>query len=173
MMSPKEAMLTKEMLEHKFYYNIEKGTLRWKNPTSNRARKDVDAGWIDTEGYRKVTINNTTFRVHRILFYLANGRWPLEIDHLNGDKSDNRSCNIVESTRSENNRNRAIQSNNTSGVTGVRWVESKKAWRGEFTCKDFRTSKIFSDFSDCVEWRQGIMNTIGFGPNHGRTPCNT
>lgn len=49
-------------------------------------------------------------------------------DHKNTHKNDNRKENLRDATRSQNNMNRGIQSNNTSGVTGVQWDKKQQKW---------------------------------------------
>jgi len=57
------------------------------------------------------------------------------VDHVNGDKLDNRKSNLRLCTHSENLSNRGIQSNNTSGYKGVTWHKSRNKWRA-FIIKD-------------------------------------
>ena len=49
-------------------------------------------------------------------------------DHKNNNKHDNRKENLRDATRSQNNMNRGVQSNSTSGVTGVRWDKRQQKW---------------------------------------------
>jgi HNH endonuclease len=66
--------------------------------------------------------------VHRVVFALFYGYFPKEVDHINGIPSDNRPSNLREVTRSQNNMNKRMQSNNTSGYRGVYWVGPKCLW---------------------------------------------
>jgi len=52
-----------------------------------------------------------------------------EVDHVNGDKLDNRRANLRLCTRAENQHNRIAQANNTSGFKGVHWCSGKSKWR--------------------------------------------
>lgn len=49
-------------------------------------------------------------------------------DHKNANKRDNRKENLRDATHSQNNMNRGVQSNNTSGITGVRWDKRQQKW---------------------------------------------
>jgi len=58
------------------------------------------------------------------------GSWPKdEIDHRDGNASNNRFNNLREATRRENGQNRCTPSNNTSGFKGVCWHQKEKKWR--------------------------------------------
>jgi len=62
-------------------------------------------------------------RVNKIIFCLHNGRWAkkgYKIDHINGKKTDNRPCNLRESTNSQNASNRSLSESNKLGAKGVR-----------------------------------------------------
>lgn len=50
------------------------------------------------------------------------------VDHINGDTTDNRKHNLRVRTQSENNMNKAIQCNNTSGIVGVSWNKDTQMW---------------------------------------------
>lgn len=51
-----------------------------------------------------------------------------ELDHKNRNKLDNRKSNLHLTDRVGNCRNRGVMSHNTSGVSGVHWLESKRRW---------------------------------------------
>lgn len=57
------------------------------------------------------------------------GEWPSEIDHVNRDQRDNRSCNLRRSTRQQNNFNRSKFSTNKSGEKGVLFDRANNRWQ--------------------------------------------
>jgi hypothetical protein len=64
---------------------------------------------------------------------MVHGEWPKHyIDHINGERSDNRLCNLREATNSQNqqNKKRAMK-NSKSGVLGVFWDKERSAFRAE------------------------------------------
>lgn len=63
--------------------------------------------------------------MHREVMKAAKGT---ELDHKNRDKLDNRKKNLRFTDRISNCRNRGVMSHNTSGISGVHWLESKKRW---------------------------------------------
>lgn len=60
------------------------------------------------------------------------------VDHINKDKTDNRKQNLRFCERSENNMNRTLFSNNTSGVTGVYYDKKREKWVANIVCNHRR-----------------------------------
>jgi hypothetical protein len=61
-------------------------------------------------------------KINKIIFCLHNGRWAkkgYKVDHINRISTDNRPCNLRESTNSQNASNRSLQKNNKSGAKGI------------------------------------------------------
>jgi hypothetical protein len=85
-------------------------------------KQGTEAGTIDKDGYRLITINKQIYRAHRLAWFLSNGSWPVGvIDHINGNRLDNRIGNLRDVHPSVNQENRRTpQKNNTSGFLGVR-----------------------------------------------------
>jgi HNH endonuclease/AP2 domain len=64
-------------------------------------------------------------RMHRVV---VNAPAGYDVDHINGNKLDNRKENLRIATRSQNNYNKGLQSNSTSGFKGVSWSKQKNKW---------------------------------------------
>jgi hypothetical protein len=93
------------------------------------AKKGDEAGTVNAFGYVVLKINGMAFPAHRIAWAYTFGEWPdHEIDHVNGDKADNRMDNLRLAARSENCQNAAIRSDNTSGYKGVTFRKSSGKW---------------------------------------------
>lgn len=87
------------------------------------------AGHITARGYVTIRISGKSYLGHRLAYLLTHGRWPIgEIDHINGNKGDNRITNLREVTRQQNTFNVARRSTNTSGYKGVSWCSRRKMW---------------------------------------------
>lgn len=115
----------------KFLYDPEAGhiLLAQSSPEhAHRIGKRVGSLYLD--GYRRVSIGRTRILEHRLAWALSHGAWPEDfIDHVNGDRSDNRLINLREASRSENGQNRAKSSNNSSGFTGVSFCKRYNCWQ--------------------------------------------
>lgn len=82
-------------------------------------------------GYLHARLNGRLLYTHRIVYALHHGEdpYPLQIDHINGDRRDNRPSNLRLATNTENLQNRrGLSSNNTSGYRGVYWSRAAKKW---------------------------------------------
>lgn len=104
-----------------FRYDQETGDL-FQNGSPKKA------GYLTTFGYRLVSYKKQRIYAHRLIWFLMTGDWPLlEIDHINGNKSDNSWVNLRIATRQDNARNQGKTLKNTSGFKGVSFHKGK--WR--------------------------------------------
>ena len=79
---------------------------------------------IDNHGYvRSWSENNGFFKLHRLLLGFDH---PDMVDHINGNRSDNRRCNLRFATAAQNARNCAMRHNNRTGYKGV---SLHKSWK--------------------------------------------
>ena len=60
---------------------------------------------MDSRGYIQTSINDYKISLHRLIFIYMEGKEPVCTDHINGDKLDNRWCNLRAVTDSENKQN--------------------------------------------------------------------
>ena len=85
-------------------YN-EAGELVWLQ-TKGRAIQGTPVGWISKHGYREMEIDGKRKKVHHVVWFLNKGEWPDVLDHINGDRSDNRIENLRTCTVRQNSSNR-------------------------------------------------------------------
>ena len=70
--------------------------------------------------YISIAIDGVNYWAHRLAWFYMHQKWPAHhIDHINGNKRDNRMCNLRECTHASNMMNRKIQSNSKTGLKGV------------------------------------------------------
>jgi hypothetical protein len=123
-------MITQKRLHELFEYREDGKLIRKISVTSNARVGDV-AGSPIKGGYVQISINDRRHLLHRLIFlyhhgYLTSG---MEIDHIDGNTSNNRIENLREVTHTQNQQNGKIHSNNTSGVKGVLWDKKARRWR--------------------------------------------
>lgn len=94
------------------------GELRWKEDYHS-FKKGTRAGCGKGDGYRRVMVNGQTFLEHRLIFLLFNGYLPVQVDHIDRNRSNNRIDNVRASSNENNSKNKGLQKNNKSGHTGV------------------------------------------------------
>lgn len=119
------SMTTRKQVSEALRY--QDGVLYWNTPRKN-VRVGTPAGSIDAKGYVRITLNQKSHYAHRLIYLLHHGALPKFIDHVDGDPRNNRVENLRPCTPAQNSQNRKLQANNTSGVKGVYWNESKQRW---------------------------------------------
>jgi hypothetical protein len=98
---------------------IEDGAAYWLERSGPRAAGSL-AGNVRREGYVAVGYRLKVFKLHRILFLHYHGYLPKEIDHIDGNPTNNRIGNLRAVTHAQNTRNAKIRKNSTTGVKNVR-----------------------------------------------------
>lgn len=176
---------TQARLRELFNYDQETGLLIWrerppsdfKNVAAHNSFvtrcQGRPAGHIDGLGYRIIRIGHDGYKAHRLIWLYVVGEWPaypqFEIDHLNGDRSDNRIQNLRKVTKSENQRNGSMRSTNSSGVIGVNWVKSKRRWVARiWDGPRHRYLGQFKSLEDAQQARAAAERDLGYHPGHGK-----
>ncbi len=91
-------------------------------------------GKVRKDGYSRVWVEGAHALVHRVVWKMRTGQEPPKyLDHINGDRSDNRFENLREADHFMNMWNRSEHKLNTSGFTGIRWHDyesnrSRPSW---------------------------------------------
>jgi hypothetical protein len=129
--------LNQDLLREVFEYKD--GALYWKVNKGSRARIGGKAGSVHSHGYYSVRINKKSYLLHRIIYLYHHGVLPEFIDHINGDKADNRIENLRPATLSQNGFNAKISNRNTSGVKGVSWNSRYNKWEAYLNKQNKRT----------------------------------
>lgn len=132
-------MLTDEQYRARYAYDPETGAIYTRKPDGSLSLTYLR----NHEGrYWKIRVKTGSksrdIRAHKLAFFLASGRWPAEIDHINDNGLDNRLSNLRECTRGQNNAR--TRRENMHGYRGVSWrgrdnryrATCKGEWLGEF-----------------------------------------
>ena len=151
-------MLTADQLKAMMSYDPETGSFtRLVTRVHNAKSGTTTAGCVNKHtGYRVFNIGGKVYYAHRLAWLYMMGNWPvLEIDHINGNRSDNRWVNLRIATCQQNRRNRDAMSTNTSGHRGVsKSSAGGKPWRAFVTInKRYVSLGQFDTFEAAVSAR--------------------
>lgn len=109
-------------------FDYREGNLYWKIKPHVAISEGDLAGSKNGAGYWHIQFKKVKYKAHRLIYLYHYGYLPKEIDHINGDKLDNRIENLRACTRFQNNRNRRANVNSTSKYKGVSWHSGHKRW---------------------------------------------
>lgn len=124
-----------------------------------------------SNGYRHGTLLGKNYLAHRLIWTLICGEQPEVIDHINGDKNDNRIENLKSGSYSDNARNMPRLCNNSSGYTGVSKCSQTGRWRVMLWAGGYvhRLGR-FDTVEEAAQVRRAAAERLGFHENHGRSP---
>ena len=147
----------------RYAYEPDTGLLRWKVPAYQNIRKVGDtAGGRVGNGYLNAYIGRKPYGVHRLAWLLMTGTWPTdEIDHINGERADNRWSNLRAANREQNCHNLPLFKTNRSGVAGVFWHKAVSKWWAYINAGGKRqTLGYFEDFFEAVCARRSAESRL-------------
>ena len=176
--------ITPELMRECIDYNPDTGEIRWKvrplhhfanlNAHSTWNAKYPGKLWVTSKynGYVRAKISMKWVRGHRAAWLVTHGEWPEhQLDHIDGDRSNNRLANLRQASMSTNCKNQGLQKRNKTGRIGVHfrpdgrvrpWLatigsEGKIIHLGTFSTKD-----------KAVKAREEAEVKYGYHPNHGK-----
>jgi hypothetical protein len=108
-------------------YIPETGRLFWKK-VRQKTYIGMEAGGMKSKGYREIRLNGRIYQANRIAWFLHYGVWPTgDIDHRDGDKTNNRIVNLRDKTHRENCQNRIEHRNGK--LVGCHFDRQRGKWR--------------------------------------------
>ena len=173
-------MINQEYLKSRLNYDPETGVFTWKGvPETNRFNKERNtrykrmvAGNIhatkDRNTYIRITLNHKNNHAHRLAWIYMYGTTPTQVDHINGDGTDNSIKNLRDVSNRTNSMNQRMNKKNTSGFAGVYWNKERCKWQAYIKTSQKSVSLgRFDNLSDAVKARVDAEALHGFHPNHG------
>jgi hypothetical protein len=173
--------LTAEYVKECLEYNPETGLLKWKERPLEHFKSENDckrwnskyankkAGTLSSSGYIDIKISSVIYRAHRIAWLIFYGKWPKDqIDHNDGERSNNKIDNLSDVPNSINGKNQAIRIDNNTGHVGVKKT-IHATWRASIMVDgiayDLGTHK---NIEEAIKARKEAEIKHNFHANHGR-----
>ncbi|WP_088255275.1 HNH endonuclease signature motif containing protein [Fimbriiglobus ruber] len=156
-------LVTYETASTLLSYEPETGLVR-------RRKTGKVAGTLTDNGYIRIVIQGKEHKAHRLAWLLMTGKWPIQVDHINGARADNRWINLRETTQAENTRNCKLYKSSKSGVPGVHWNKAKKRWQVYISDRGAMLHLgFFAEFDAAVATRKQAERALNYHENHGRS----
>ncbi|MCE0874158.1 MULTISPECIES: HNH endonuclease signature motif containing protein [Pseudomonas] len=128
-------MIAIDRLREEFTYDADSGVIR---SLSVRAMGRIE-GAKSPNGYLKLRLDGVNLYAHRVAWALTHGVWPAhDIDHINGERDDNRLSNLRALRRHENLQNMRKRRPGASGVRGITWDKQTQTWRAQLSAQGKR-----------------------------------
>ena len=125
---------------------------------------------ITPYGYLQINILGRPYPIHRLIFLYMKGRLPKrDVDHKNGNRLDNRWCNLREVSRGTNLKNIGLRTTNTTGHIGVHLRKDTNKYHSYINHRGKKHSLgDYETFAAAVKARRAAEIKFGFHRNHGR-----
>ena len=109
-------------------FEYKDGELYFKKRLGSRTKMNEPSGNIYNTGYKRVHLLGKKYYIHRLIWLYHNGYMPEFIDHIDGNKLNNKIENLRACSKSQNGFNQKPRKNNTSGVKNLYWSSHFKKW---------------------------------------------
>lgn len=127
--------ITASRLRELVEYDPERGLFTWRSGRSKFQEwlTGKVAGTL-ANGYTSIILDGKKYSAHRLVWLYVYGRWPIDqIDHVDGDRSNNRFSNLREADHQKNEANKPLRKDNSSGFKGVQFHPQTGKWRARIT----------------------------------------
>lgn len=165
--------VSQELLKSLFKFDENSGEFIRK-VRIGRLKEGSVAGSKRRDGYINLGVNGKSYLLHRLIWMYVHGEFPTKyLDHVDGNPSNNRLCNLREADESENSQNAKKRYTNKSGYTGVHFrpdagycariqLKGKRIHLGYFDTPD-EAGKVYQEAAEKLhkDFRRGSQKTEG------------
>lgn len=150
-------------------FRYEDGKLYWKTNRRGGAKAGDRAGCSNSFGYRQIMIGGKWYKEHRLVWELLTGKAPeQQLDHLDGDRSNNRIENLREVDAFENMHNTKLYVTSTTGFRGVHNTNEGYKAQGFLKGKPIHLGR-FDSLDEAVKARKNFESIEGNYTQRGAT----
>jgi len=166
----KEDALTPEMVRELFLYDPVTGILKWSKPPRRGVAAGI-AGCANADGYRIIGYRGEEYMAIHVIWCWMTGKWPTHgVDHKDRNPANDVWKNLREATYSQNNRNRIVRRDSSTGIKGVMLRRKTGAFTAYITINKRRIH--IGDFRSiegaAAARKETEMRLFGeFSPHHG------
>ncbi len=163
-------MINQKRLKEVLNYDSDTGFFTWKLKLSNRIKIGSRAGSARPLGYREIGIDNNNYLEHRLVWLFVHGNFPpFELDHRDGNPSNNIVSNLRLCGRSGQSKNTRISKNNKCGIKGVCYRTDRDKWRANIFINNRQTHLGYFDTKEeaAKAYRDAADKHFGEFSNHG------
>lgn len=141
-------MLTYERAHELFEYDNRSGLI-YRKLSRGKPCDPRPALTKDKDGYVLVKADGRMYKAHRLAWLIAKGAWPQQIiDHIDGDRSNNRIENLREVSASQNQYNRRVMCCAVGGLKGASYNRRDKKWQATIRVKGKSTYLGYFDTAE-------------------------
>ena len=141
-------MITQDEVRALFEYRD--GKLYWRQPRFG-ARRGAEAGTVGSHGYRQIVVDGKFYRTHRLIFLMHHGYLPKFIDHIDGNRSNDRVENLRAANIRQNGLNSKIRKDSRTGVKNVTFSKSANKFAVRLMVDGVRKTIGFFDDIELAE----------------------
>ena len=133
-------MLTQSRLKELLTYNAGTGDFTWLVDRNSGAYAGDIAGTLMNKGYVHIKVDGSQYLGHRLAWLYIHGDMPKTLDHIDGNRVNNKIENLRPASSFQNSHNASIRSDNNSGYKGVGYHSPANKWRARIRYMNKRMS---------------------------------
>jgi hypothetical protein len=140
------------------FFDYKNGELFWIQ-CKGTAKSGQKSGNLSQDGYLNSRFYGTSYRTHRLIYLWHYGYIPKELDHIDGNKLNNKIENLRPANRMQNSHNTKIPNTNKSGTKGVSWIKRLQKWVVQLQVNN---KKMYFGLYNDVDYAIFVANTMRY-----------